>query len=1018
MTNYFKRHCLFALFLLLYFCANSQNNLKTVIISGYISSSNSHENLIGVNVYLKGTTIGTNTDENGFYSLKLPEGSHTVGYSFIGCKTKELEVNLKNDKRINIVLEQIDEMLDEINITSQRKFFGNMDYGREIPIITSREIEKLNSTNASDILHARLAGVWATKTSGAPGDQQKIRIRGQASFFSSSEPLYVIDGVPVPIVNLASLGIGDLNMHDIESVTVLKDASSTALYGYQGGNGVILIDTKQRSGSRLNFLYKTGQQRFNNYYDLMNTKDFLSSLGLAQENISANAALYYPEYSRNLADVDRQNEIFQTGLLKEYQLSGGGKLANWNYYLSGNYSDHKGVVKQSEQQKYSFTSRIGTTFNNKLALNLSYRGSYQTNKNNQNEYLGNPLLYIGLSSPACYDSIPFNLLFNENTAQYNPRTIAQYDLLNRSYTPSLIMQDNHHSYDFSSNSLSFMGKFQLNDNWKIDLMESFMYRQSTYTNNSSFFRAYSKVYESQVQVDMKSEEQVALFNHQTSISYTNQFKAHHIEALLAHRFYSDQLSWKLDSLDAQIPEHYYLRNSMAGHGKFGSVVRRINSMIGHVSYNYRNTYFISAIANLSQLKEGLNVNYFSVFPSISASWDLAKEPFWNTNSWFNEFSLYTNYGSSGNYPLNGLSNDLTRNPNADLYNRSYWKDTIINYNPKYLAIQQLANHNLEHETVIEYDLGLKTSFFKDKLKLNASWFSKKIGNQIILRDIPYYYGGGKMYINLGDISVTGYEMGFEAIPINRKNIDWSIVANISSNQQSITKIADDKAMVFDVGDLLFPVFNINVGDELGDIYGYKYLGKWTDADKENKDIRYAGLRGMKFENADTINPGLDANDRTVIGNSIPDFNCNFISSFRYKDFMLDVVLYSSLGVQKYNATRAATFISGVNRDLVQLYNDSLSALKFPELYESSYFVEDASFIRIKTITIAYQPHDKIAGIDYGVTLSLENIFTFTKYKGYDPEATIFTDNNFSDNAIDRGAYPNPRSIYLSINLKF
>ena len=209
----------------------AQKTVNTVQVSGYVSATENNEKIVGVNVYQKGNTNGTVTNENGYYSLQLPEGNAVVVYSFIGYKTQEKSIILKDNKKLNVALEANEEFLEEIKVVSQRKFFGNMDYGREIPTVKSAEIEKINSTNASDILHGRLAGVWATKTSGAPGDQQKIRIRGQASFFSSAEPLYVIDGVPVPIVNLSSLGIGDLNMHDIESVTVLKDASSTALYG-------------------------------------------------------------------------------------------------------------------------------------------------------------------------------------------------------------------------------------------------------------------------------------------------------------------------------------------------------------------------------------------------------------------------------------------------------------------------------------------------------------------------------------------------------------------------------------------------------------------------------------------------------------------------------------------------------------------------------------------------------------------------------------------------------------------
>ena len=188
-----------------------------------------------------------------------------------------MPLSIKGNQFITISLQPALTNIDEVKITSQRKFFGNMEYGRDIPTIGSKTIELQNVNNASDILHSSVAGVWATNTSGSPGDHEKIRIRGQNSFFSSAEPLYVVDGVPVPIVNMSSLGIADLNIHDIENVTMLKDASSTALYGFQGGNGVVLIDTKKGGENEIQFSTKGGVQWFNNFYDLMNTNDFLAS---------------------------------------------------------------------------------------------------------------------------------------------------------------------------------------------------------------------------------------------------------------------------------------------------------------------------------------------------------------------------------------------------------------------------------------------------------------------------------------------------------------------------------------------------------------------------------------------------------------------------------------------------------------------------------------------------------------------------------------------------------------------
>ncbi|MFA9392971.1 MAG: SusC/RagA family TonB-linked outer membrane protein [Prolixibacteraceae bacterium] len=1002
------------LILLLLLCSftniKAQNRVNTFIISGVVSSVNSNEKLPGVNVYLKGTTTGTVTNENGYYSLKLPEGNATIVYSFIGYQSIEKSINLKSDKTLNITLEQNEEMLQEIRITSQRKFFGNMDYGREIPTVKSEEIEKLNSTNASDILHARLSGVWATKTSGAPGDQEKIRIRGQASFFSSSEPLYVIDGVPVPIVNLASLGIGDLNMHDIESVTVLKDASSTALYGYQGGNGVVLIDTKHRSDHKLEFSSRTGYQWFNNYYDLMNTKDFLELLELAKQTIGSPISEYYLPYSSDLCDHDRQSEIFQHGKAQEYQLSGGGNVGKFSYYLSGNYTRQTGIIKKTEFEKYNALARVSYKLNNKLALDFSYRWSYQENLNNQNEYMGNPVIFKGVSTAPCLECTPDSLLYDPVARNLWSRSHSYYELLNLLAYPKDMIESRNQSYNFFSNAASLMARYQVNKHLSVNVIESFMNRNSDYSLNTVFYRTNLKFYSSPEPVDMKSNENVALLNHQANVSYNGKIKLHEFNFMFAHRYYADNLHWQVDSLGKTIPEHYYLRNSMAGYGPRGSVIRKMTAYIAHFSYNYQQKYFLSAVANVSRLKEGLHVDYYTVFPSVSLSWDISKEPFLDGARGINELNIYTNYGTSGNYPLNGLSNNLF----YDVYT------TFNDVTTQHPAIKQFANHYLKHESTAELDFGLKGSLLNDRLNFSAAWYSKQIGNQIIQRDIPYYYGGGKIFINLGNIAVHGYEFNVDADLLQQKNLSWSLTGNFSASRQKVIKLADGQDLVFDSADRLFPDFIIKESSKLGDIYGYKYLGKWTAEDEMNKSNIYANVMGLKFLNADTTYAsgyGLKENDKVIIGNSIPDFNWNLMSSFQYKDFSIEVVIYSSWGVQKFNETRAGTMNTGVNRDIIPFYRDSLKGIQFQYLWESSYFLEDASFIRLKTLSLNYEPHQKVFGLKTRFTLSFENLLTFTKYKGYDPEATIFTDNNFSDNAVDRGAFPNPKSVYLTLQIK-
>jgi TonB-dependent starch-binding outer membrane protein SusC len=982
-----------------FFAANvqAQTTAQQYTIRGTVLDDASRDTLIGATVLVKGTQKGIFTDVSGKYQLSLAPGNYMLVFSYTGYETKEISFSLKEDQILNISIKQVITSFEEVTVTGQRKFFGNMEYGREIPTISAKTIEKLGSSNASDLLHANISGVWATKTSGSPGDHQKIRIRGQSSFFSSAEPLYVVDGVPVPIVNMSSLGISDLNTHDIDNITILKDISSTALYGFQGGNGVILIDTKKGRKNEINFSTRFGCQWFDNFYDLMNTRDFLTTLDNAYNKIRAGMHGYYPLLTdTTVSDDNWQREIFRTGFTNEYQLSASGTAKKVNYYLSGNYTRQTGVLPDVSYQRYTFSSRFGRTFWKKLFIDAGYRFSRQDNKNNQDIYNGNPLLFAGITKSPCLRNTPDSLIY-ERPNKVWPRIFYIYHDLNNPELLQGIIDKNYHSLGITSHVVSGSARLQLTEHLSLNAMESLMLRHSGYNYHAD-------------DVTVKSNEDVFLYNHQYNISYNNTFGIHKVDMVAAYRFYKDNLWWKVDTLQGELNSYSYLRNSMAAYGITGSVQRSIGSYVANASYSLNETFFLSAVANLSRIREGLHIDYYSLFPSLAFSVDLSKFLPRNSEMWINNFSLYTNWGKSGNYPLNGLANDL-------------YEKVIYTYGSTtstYPGVTQLSNHFLQHESSEETDFGIKTSFFDNRFSINASYYAKDIRDLIIQRQIPYYYGGGMQYTNVGAIQVKGAELDLEAIPVETKNFSWQMKFNIAGSHQMVKKVMDDKPMVFaDDNDLLMPRFIIEEGKTIGDIYGYKIIGKWSADDDKARDKNYVLKGGMKYLNADSSDKKLSVNDMVVIGNSVPDFTCNFANSFQYKQFSLDLLWYAVFGVEKFNETRAATIMTGVNRDVNHYINDSIPTLYSQTFYQSSEFIDDASFIRLKSVTVGYEPIKKIFNVaKVRFSVSFENLITITKYRGYDPESTTFTDNNFSDNAIDRGSVPNPKGVYLTIGVKF
>ncbi len=972
-------------------------------ITGVVIDSTGNEPMAGTNIYIEGETSGTVSNNDGIYSLSLLPGEYTLVYRFIGYNDEVRNINLTDDMSVNIILRPSTSQIGEVKVSSQRKFFGNMEYGRDLPKIGSKQIEQLNKNNASDILHSSIAGVWATSTSGLPGDHEKIRIRGQNSFFSSAEPLYVVDGVPVPIVNMSSLGIADLNIHDIENVTVLKDASSTALYGFQGGNGVVLIDTKKGGESEINFSTKYGTQWFNNFYDMMNTNDFLASINLAHKNINSYIHDYFPQITDKPSNDNWQKEIFKTGISKEYQLSASGTAKTIKYYISGNYTNQQGILPNASYRRYTLSARLSRIFWKKLAIDIGYRGSIQDNTDNQDIYMGNPLLFIGITRPPTQRNTPDSLIYYQG--QLYQRTYANYPLLNVPDLPQTIIQNNSNSLRINSHVISGSARLQLTDHLSLNAMISLMLRYSNY-----YYNSYYDNNSLGNDVIVKSNEDVFLYNHQYNISYFNAFGKHKIDMVAAYRFYEDNLWWRVDTMHGQLNSYSYLRNSMAAYGPNGSVIRSISSYVANASYNYNETYFVSAVANISNIKEGLYTNYYALFPSLALSWDIFHElPFKQLN-WMNSFNLYANWGESGNYPLNGLSNDLYQNV-------QYTLGTTTGTSP---AVLQFANHYLKHESTDELDFGIKSAFLDKRVSITATHYNKNISNLIIQRQIPEYYGGGMQYINVGEIGVNGKELEIEANPVKTSNFSWLIKFNFSTSAQIVKKVLDKQPMVFaSTSDMLMPEFIIKQGQPLGNIYGYENMGKWIATDTRSKDIHYVKSGGMKYLNADTSNKALNANDMVVIGNSVPKYTWDFSNTFQYKNFSLNLLWYAVEGVKKYNATRAATIMTGTNREANNYIRDSLTAIEMSTFYQSSALIDDASFIRLKTITLAYSPSKELFwDMKFRFSLSFENMVTFTKYKGYDPEVTTFTDNNFSDNAIDRGSVPNPKSMFATVNIKF
>ena len=410
------------------------------------------------------------------------------------------------------------------------------------------------------------------------------------------------------------------------------------------------------------------------------------------------------------------------------------------------------------------------------------------------------------------------------------------------------------------------------------------------------------------------------------------------------------------------------------------------------------------------MKEGNHVHAKELFPSIALSWDLSNENWLKSVELLNELSLYSNWGITGNYPLNSLSNDL------------YAKRLLSNEKEyeKGIYISNLANHALVPEEVEEVNLGLKVDAFQNRVSFSANYYLKENRNLIINRAIPYYYGGGRFLGNFARMHHYGLELMIDAYPVETDNLKWNTILGYAFDKQIVMDVyTGQDTLLFNKSQILIPDFYVAKNSRIGDIVGYKYEGIWTEKDDLLQDSNCVNRNGIKYYKKSRNGSGLSPDDKVVIGNSLPDFTCHWINSFQYKNLTVNMHWNAVVGVDKFNATRATTYFTQLNKEVRTFVENGQGHFMDPVFYESSYFVENASFVRLKNLSFVYKLKKQIFGkVQTSFTLSFENLITISPYKGYDPEATSYTDNSFSDNAIDMGAYPSPKSIFFGIDIIF
>jgi len=988
-------------------------------ISGTITSASDKTPLSGVSVIVKGTTNGITTDTNGKFFLNVPAGA-TLVVSFIGMRTKEIKV--EDQTVINLSLEEDVFGLAEVVVTG----YGTMkksDLTGALSSVRSKDLEDQPITRVDQALQGRAAGVMVMNNAGSPGGDVSIRIRGANSLIGGNNPLCVVDG-------FVGANFNDINPNDIESIEVLKDASGTALYGSRGANGVILITTKKGSDKKpvVEFSSRVSTSKVLNTYDLLGAADFAKVVNERQAALGNNPRFTQEEideYSRS-GGTNWQNEILRTGISQDYQLSVAGGNDKTTYRLSSQYLKEDGVIKNSFFKRYSLRSNIVSKVSEKLSVGLNMSFLQRENLNTFGSRGKNSPLTQALSWA------PTTNVYDEN-GQY----IVSDPVGSTAYNPVAIINDERR---FTNTALNALGKF----NYKIiegltldislgtDLLfgrGKLFEGAATTSNNPSATRGsidtrnlintnilnYTKKFN-----DIHSLNVTAVFENQTSVTETVTAKA---SGLLVPAMGADNLSLS------------GVQTNTTDYSEYA-----ILSYLGRINYGLMDKYLLTVTFRRDGSSVFAEGNKWSTFPSAAIAWRLSEESFIKNLNLFDQLKLRASWGITGNQAVSPYGTLPTFNTENVYGGTAYGSvSTTGGVVPAILATFA-TNPDLKWEETTAIDFGLDIGIFENRLSITADYYKKETNDLLMGVPVPGILGGGVKIDNVGTMENSGLEVAVKGIVGNVSGLQWESSFNASFNHneiKSIKGLEGEDDMIADASDVgaamtLDPEFVIKPGYGLGSFWGLNYIGTWKPEEAVEAALFSKVPGDSKYEDLDG-NHIIDGNDAKIIGNGMPKTILGWNNTLTYKGFSLNIFMQAVLGFDKLNVAHGATlkgafdarqftsteiydrYIPGVNET-----SDIPAFSSTNEIYISSTrFLEKGDFVRLKNLNLTYElPIHSSSNIGLSVYVGSTNLLTITNYKGIDPEASSSTSGSDVSQSIDYGVYPNTRSFYGGLVLKF
>ncbi|SHE54302.1 TonB-linked outer membrane protein, SusC/RagA family [Mariniphaga anaerophila] len=1002
-------------------------------ISGKVTDASS-EPLPGVTIVIKGTTQGTVTGMDGTYSISnIPEGG-TLQFSFVGMTTQEIQVG--NETTINVTLVADAIGIEEV-VAIGYGVVRKSDLTGSVAQVTFTDQNTKPITSADQLLQGKVSGVQVIQSSGAPGAGMGFQIRGGNSL-GSNQPLIVLDGYPIDANSGGnSLGgdysvnqqpqnnpLANINPNEIETIEILKDASSTAIYGSRGANGVVLITTKRGKKGRdqVEFNYRMDVAQMSNKIDVLNTPDFINYANEGALNDGVD-----PIYDQAAIDTissvnyNWQDEIYRTAITHDYQLRFSGGDDRSNYSIIGSYLDQQGTIKNSD-----FT-RGGLRFNydRKVFDNLNIKLNVFTSKSKSNISLNSGT--EGLSSANLVTSallaLPFQKGYNDSgeidqTTTENPLTLLE---LTKDLQENTLIIANTQIDLKLTNDLTLVSNIGVNNN---DGIRQSYYPRGTFTGDNYKGYAY------------RNQSTVFNFLSENTLNFVKDFGDHSINAVAGYSWQQ----WNRRSIGVSATDfsndNLTYESFQSGNAPGTAYTQHrewaLSSFLGRINYSYMNRYLLTATARYdgsTRLAEG---NKWALFPSVAAAWKLHNESFMADAEIINTLKLRASYGTSGNQSIGVGSTKVLLGSDAYVVNGGIVKGLIKN---------NMANTTLGWETTAQYNVGMDLGLWNERIQLEVNLYKKKTEDLLINLPIPTTTGFRRLPSNAGSVENKGLDIDLRA-QIIESPFRWSAGGNISFNRNKMLSLGElgDDGIIFgpnflNAGNLLGqPIHVAIVGSPVGSFYGYRTDGIYQNAQEvaegpQATSAKPGDIRIVDQNDDDKIN----GDDRIIIGNPHPDFTFGLTNNFEYKNFNLSFLILGVVGndianLNRYRMDPLTGAISNVRQEAYDnrwtgegtsnYYPRASSYYNYFDQRFTDFIVEDGSYIRLKNVNLSYNIDVKANWIkSITVFASASNLLTISKYKGYDPEVSANYGTGLTP-GVDNGTYPQSITVSTGLNIKF